>query len=129
MSGIFSGALAAGFLAAVAMVASGMERSVATAAAEPSYDGRAFRLQIGGAASCVVEKGADARGGAAVDLHGCEKLSPEFAAVRFWQERGDGVVAFTREDGGVVVEFAVADGVAYQTFRPGAPLASLIALN
>lgn len=133
MSGIFSGTAIAGLLAAVAMVAAGHDGTAPESTLQkPMFAGQAYKLQIGGdSESCVVEKGkADATGDAALKFNGgCADRYPRVAGARFWSERPDGSVAFTRSDGKTVIEFAVADGVAYQSFEPGAPLASLIALN
>lgn len=133
MSGIFSGTIAAGLLAAVAMVAAGYDGPKRPLAAEHSpYSGRAFQLQVGGdAGNCVVEKvDADMSGSARLTFNSvCEGLYPRIANASFWSESQDGSVAFTRADGAVVIEFSVSDGAAYESFQPGAPLAALIALN
>lgn len=133
MSGIFSGAIAAGLLATVAMVAAGHEGAMsAPAAKDAPWADQAYRLQIrGDAHSCVVERGSvDMRGSAALKVNsGCETLYPSLADAQFWSESPDGTVAFTQADGGVVLEFSVSDGAAYESFQPGAPLAALIALN
>lgn len=133
MSGIFSGTIAAGLLATVAMVAAGHDRTAPEAAdAYASWADQVYRLQVGGdAQSCVVERGSlDMRGNAAIELNsGCETVYPALAGAELWSEGPDGTVAFKQENGAVVLEFSVSDGVAYQTFQPGAPLASLIALN
>lgn len=133
MSGIFSGTMMAGLLAAAAVVAIGHEPEASPAEASGALSAeQVFRLQVGGdAGNCVVERGVlDMRGNANLTFNSaCEDHYPRLAGARLWSEDADGTVAFTQENGAVVIEFSVSDGVAYQTFQPGAPLASLIALN
>lgn len=133
MSGIFSGAMAAGLLATVAMVAAGHEGASSQAMAQDArWASQSYRLQLAGDAHfCLVERGSlDMRGNAEVRMNsGCEGIYSSLANARFWTERAGGDVALTSDDGTVLIEFAVSDGAAYVTFQPGAPLASLIALN
>lgn len=132
MSGIFSGTIAAGLLATVAMVAAGRDGADPLAMKRAPAADQAYQLQLGGDAhSCVVERGSlDMRGSAALKLNsGCEKLYPGLAGAQRWSEDADGTVAFVQQNGTVVIQFAVSDGAAYESFQPGAPLASLIALN
>ena len=49
--------------------------------------------------------------------------------VRFWQERDDAVVVFSRDGIDDLVTFAVADGVAYESFRPASALISVVAVD
>jgi hypothetical protein len=132
MSGFFSGALAAGLLATVAMVTASHGGRAPAPDSDGAMAGQTYRLQFsGGAHSCLVERDElDMRGDAGVSVKtGCEEMDPRLADARFWSEGADGTVIFTASDGAVLIEFAVADGVAYQSFQPGTPLASLIALN
>jgi hypothetical protein len=136
MNVILSGALGAGLLAAIAVVASGQEPAdrlaeVKTAAMTPRAL-EAYRLQFAGAEqACTVERGTIRADGSSTLLLDpeCEKQYPRLAAARFWREKADGTVTFIKGDGSVVFEFGVSDGAAYESFEPGAPLISLTALN
>ena len=57
----------------------------------------------------------------------CEGLLPGLSDVRFWQEGSDGSVVLGRNLADQLISFAVADGVAYESFRPTSALISLAA--
>jgi hypothetical protein len=57
----------------------------------------------------------------------CERLLPGLSKVRFWRERDDGAIVFSREGADDLVAFGAADGVAYESFRPVSALISLAA--
>jgi len=57
----------------------------------------------------------------------CLAARPELAAVRFWLDRPDGTVALAGADGRVRVEFAAADGAAYESYNPRFPVMTLFA--
>ena len=57
----------------------------------------------------------------------CAGLNAGLADARWWLERADGTVAFAREDGHVVAEFAMADGAAYESYAPRLPIMTLLA--
>lgn len=57
----------------------------------------------------------------------CAEMMPRLADVRYWQEDDAGGVIFAAADGRPVVEFFAADGVAYESLRPAAPLMALTA--
>ena len=57
----------------------------------------------------------------------CPRLVPDLSDARRWRENADGTVTIVDDDGGALIEFAVADGLAYESFRAGAPLVSLVA--
>jgi hypothetical protein len=60
---------------------------------------------------------------------GCDDVLPGLSRARHWQERDDGSVVISVDGGKAIVSFAVADGVAYESFAPRSPLISLIAEN
>lgn len=57
----------------------------------------------------------------------CSAVAPELAGAQRWMQRRDGSVAFVRDDGSVVAEFAAADGAALESFRPREPILTLFA--
>lgn len=63
------------------------------------------------------------------------RLSPEcgqlpiLSGVGQWRAKGDETVALADGNGRARIEFARADGVAYETFRPNAPLMAMIAVD
>ena len=57
----------------------------------------------------------------------CSEINPELTGARYWIERPNGRIAFAEDDGDVVAEFAVADGAAFETFDPDAPMMVLLA--
>lgn len=58
---------------------------------------------------------------------GCVAGNPGLAEARYWLERRDGTVAFSGEDGRIVVEFAAADGAAFESYSPPQPVMTLFA--
>ena len=56
----------------------------------------------------------------------CLDLVPGLAGARWWLEREDGTVAFAADNGKVVAEFALADGVAYESYAPRQPIMTLL---
>lgn len=51
------------------------------------------------------------------------------ARAHYWLERPDGSVAFSGRDGNIIAEFAVADGAAFESYSPTAPVITLQALD
>jgi hypothetical protein len=97
---------------------------------QPSSDGR-YLLWSGDDLACAVVRGKAAGDGAymlSADAD-CERLLPGLSKVRFWQERDDAVVVFSRDGIDDLVTFAVADGVAYESFRPASALISVVAAD
>lgn len=88
-----------------------------------------FLLQAGGRdAGCFVSAAPVPDEKKALDIDpACLDLVPGLAGARWWIERGDGTVAFTRHDGALVAEFAVGDGAAYESYAPRAPIMTLLA--
>ena len=87
-------------------------------------------LSSGSEATCLVRKGVDR--GALVELSidaSCDEVMPGLSSVRFWQEAQDGSVTFSVDGSKAVVTFAAADGVAYESFKPRAPVISLVTLD
>ncbi|MDP3896574.1 MAG: hypothetical protein Q8Q62_07850 [Mesorhizobium sp.] len=96
----------------------------------PADSGRSYRLtSTGSDASCIVVKGAQLKDGVsevAVDVR-CSEFLPELSSVRYWRDNSDGSVAFAGLGRAAILEFALSDGFDYESFRPGAPLVSLVA--
>lgn len=59
----------------------------------------------------------------------CPDLGGDLNAARWWQDREDGSIAFMKDDGGVVAEFAVADGAAFVSYEPRQPILTLLAAD
>lgn len=132
----FPALVAVGLVLGVAVAVTGAPPDTATASslAAPAKAGGAaagnrFLLRSAGDLACEVVRGpATGSGGYALQPEaGCERLLPGLSEVRFWQERDDAVVVFSRDGTDGVVTFAVADGVAYESFRPASALISLAA--
>ncbi len=58
---------------------------------------------------------------------GCVTDNPGLAEARYWLDRRDGTVAFSGADGRIVVEFAAADGAAFESYSPPQPVMTLFA--
>ncbi len=101
----------------------GASREIATAS-----DGHYSLYRVGGAERCLVERAGDAAQGRfhLVLEPGCGEVDERLALVRFGRDEGDGLLSFLSEDGSSVVEFAVADGIAYESVRPEAPIFQLL---
>ncbi|MEO3384723.1 hypothetical protein [Mesorhizobium sp. CAU 1741] len=56
----------------------------------------------------------------------CTGVNADVSTARWWQERPDGSVALLRSDGGLVAEFAVADGAAFESYNPVSPILVLL---
>lgn len=56
----------------------------------------------------------------------CNELMPGLSALRFWKEGSDGSVTFSSNGSDAPVLFAVADGVAYESYKPSRPLLSIV---
>lgn len=96
----------------------------------PADRGREYRLiSTGSDASCLVVKGAQLKDGVSevtVDVR-CRELMPELSGVKYWRDNSDGSIAFASFGQTPILEFALSDGFDYESFRPGAPLVSLVA--
>ena len=89
-----------------------------------------FMLHLAGVErSCLIDKGVELVDGISQLSVGedCPRLVPELSDARRWRENADGTVTIVDDDGGALIEFALADGLAYESFRAGAPLVSLVA--
>jgi hypothetical protein len=136
MNPSFTALVAVGLALSVAAVAKGKPPEAAlalavlpTAKTEVRTDGNHYRLRSITNLACGLIRGAAADDGSyslRADLD-CERLLPGLSEVRFWQERDDGVIVFSRNGADDVITFAVADGVAYESFRPASALISLAA--
>lgn len=131
---LMSGAAAFGLLGSAAVVAlePGEADTARTHAAEivagKQEPATHFQLSMPGREStCALSKGesvSPTRTRLSLGQN-CDTLLPELAEARYWREAPDGSVAFTGRNGRAIVTFAAADGLAYETFEPGSPLASL----
>ena len=129
---LFPAVVAVGLAFGVAVVAKGKppETGVASMiapAAKASVDTESYRLRSANDRACRLSRGAEAGAGTyAVRADpDCERLLPGLSKVRFWQERDDGIVDFSRDGTDELVTFAEADGIAYESFRPASVLISL----
>ena len=88
-----------------------------------------FVLRLAGNLRCEIARSEAASNGVYTLRAGseCEHLLPGLSEVRFWQEHVDGSVVLGRNLADDLVSFAVADGVAYESFKPASALISLTA--
>jgi len=122
----------AGALAVAGALSGGPELDETTTAAIAPASGQAARFTLvsaGDEAACtlVAEQtpaGTMRRLALARD---CLAAAAELADVRFWLDRPDGTVALAGADGRVRVEFAPADGAAYESYNPRFPVMTLLA--
>jgi hypothetical protein len=105
--------------------------SEATPVVREMSAGETFLVRaLGSDESCRVRKAVMLGGVAELDVEpGCDDVLPGLSRARHWQERDDGSVVISVDGGKAIVSFAVADGVAYESFAPRSPLISLIAEN
>jgi hypothetical protein len=130
---LFPAVVAVGLAFGLAVVAKGKPPETAVASmitparAGTGADGDRYRLQSVSDRACRVSRGAETGAGTyAIRADAdCERLLPGLSKVRFWQERDDGIVVFSRDGTDELVTFAEADGVAYESFRPASALISL----
>jgi hypothetical protein len=126
-------ALAGGSMFAAVAIAGLKLHSQAQAAPEisPTAAVEAFRLQASGdPAGCAIEKAIG--GGPLVGVsvaQDCDGLLPGLSKIRYWREDADGTVTLSADGKTASVVFGPADGVAYESLKPRAPLMSLIASN
>lgn len=124
--------LLAGALAAIGAYLGGpdLDETVTSAIAPVSgQDGRFMLVTADGETACalVAEPALDGTMRRVALAPGCLAVNPELAAMRFWLDRPDGTVALAGADGRVRVEFAVADGAAYESYNPRFPVMTLLA--
>jgi hypothetical protein len=126
-------ALVAIGLALSAIAATGKSPDTAVLASatrsDAREDGDRFRLRSMDNLSCEIVRGAVASDGV-YSLRAdpeCDRLLLGLSRVRFWQERNGGVIVFGGNLADDLISFAVADGVAYESFRPASALISLTA--
>lgn len=111
----------------------GLDMSATASIAPASRLEDSFRLiSAGGEAGECLVSAARAQDGARRPLRlsaGCATGSPGLSAARYWLDRRDGTVALSGDDGRVLAEFAIGDGVAYESYEPSYPPMMLIALD
>lgn len=99
--------------------------TVATA----SVTNESYLLQFAGFdTSCTIRR-ADASAAGDTRLVIGESCPDTLAGVSHWRDNADGSVSFVSTDGQTVLDFAQGDGAAYETFRTGSPLATLVAAD
>lgn len=93
------------------------------------YPSTVYRIETAESAdSCHIEKGAVVADGKSF-LHvddDCKSIYPGISDAKFWVEDEDGAVSFTENGVDPIVTFSVADGAAYESFKPHAPMLSLM---
>ncbi len=98
---------------------------VPAAKADVRADSNRYLLRSAGNLSCKVIRGGSEGAYTLRAGPDCERLLPGLSKVRFWQERDDGAIVFSRDGADELVAFAAADGAAYESFRPASALISL----
>lgn len=124
-------ALIGGMVLAMVAVAGFRLQSRPAAEAAPDPAVEMFQLQASGdAATCLVEKAVGAGALSHVIVApDCEAVMPGLSKIRYWREQADGTVALSPDGRTPTVVFGLADGVAYESVAPRAPLMALIASN
>ena len=125
--------VAVGLLAGAGLLGENLDASLpsaeAAAIAVPTPERETYHLRRGGGSvSCIVARGADLSEGLS-ELRvepSCEEVMAGMATVKYWRESDDETVIFSRDGADTLVTFALADGAAYETFTPAAPLLSLV---
>lgn len=116
-------------VAAVAVVASSDRFAGVTTHSAATAAGETYLLQFAGFdASCTIRRAPAFNTGDARLVVG-DGCSDTLAGASLWRDNADGSVSFLSPNGRTVLEFAQSDGAAYETFRAGAPLATLIAAD
>lgn len=120
--------LGAAIAVAAAMASTGRLAGDSVDATQQAPD-EAYVLQFAGLdASCTIRRLPTLDGGDARLMVG-EGCSDAMGGAVLWHDNGDGSVSFVSANGQPILDFAQGDGAAYETFRPGAPLASLVATD
>jgi hypothetical protein len=119
--------LAVGLLAGAGLIGEKSDASQPSEATGIAQESGIYHLKRGGGSvSCIVARGADLSEGLS-ELRvepSCEDVMPGMATVKYWRETDDTVI-FSRDGDDALVTFAMADGVAYESFAPASPLLSL----
>ena len=132
MSGLYTGVALAFALAALSssVFLPWQEKDTMTVSSIRSHDDVSTRFELRsserqGACSIVIGEGQGEKHTLRAGI-GCAGVHPALAAARWWEERPDGSVAFLRPDGGIVAEFAIADGAAFESYNPLSPILVLL---
>jgi len=97
--------------------------------APASAANESYLLQFAGFdASCMIRRAHASVAGDTRLVIG-ENCPDTLAGVSHWRDNADGSVSFLSPNGRTVLEFAQGDGAAYETFRAGSPLATLVAAD
>ena len=132
MSALYPGVAIAVMLAAVSSGALLQTQEIDTTVVSSvrTPDDRSMRFQLfssewpDGCTISVGEAGRERQKFSADET--CGQVHPDLLAASWWQERSDGSVAVLRPDGGVVAEFSVADGAAFESSSPPSPILVLM---
>lgn len=84
--------------------------------------GEVYRVSSG-VRSCTLSKAAPSAEGISklrADRR-CDEVLPGLAGAKVWRENADGSVTINAENAAQLVTLSVADGAAYETFRPADP--------
>jgi hypothetical protein len=107
-----------------------LHEGLPAAQAKPAGTSERYRL-VGESSSCTIYRG-PLLGEGLNDLvipAECNDLMPGLSALRFWKEGGDGSVAFSSNGSDTPLLFSVADGAAYESYKPSRPLLSIVEAN
>lgn len=103
------------------------DKEMPAPATKPTGGPKQYRL-VGVNASCTIHRGpllANRLNDLVIPPE-CNELMPGLSALRFWKEENDGLVAFSSNGSDTQVLFAVADGAAYESYKPSRPILSII---
>lgn len=132
MSALYPGMAVAVMLAAVSSGAlmQTQETDPMVVSSVPAPDGEALRFQLFSSErpeGCNIFIGESVRERQTFSAdQTCSQVHPDLLAASWWQERPDGSIAVLRPDGGLVAEFAVADGAAFESYSPPSPILVLM---
>ena len=98
--------------------------------ADAGRNGERYQLRSMDDFSCEIVRGNAASDGVYPMRAGpeCDRLLAGLSTARFWKER-DGLIVFGRNIADDLISFSVADGVAYESFRPASALISMTAAD
>lgn len=88
--------------------------------------GEVYRVSSG-VRSCTLSKAAPSAAGISTlraDRR-CDEVLPGLAGAKLWRENADGSVTIDADDAPQLITLSVADGAAYETFRPADPQITL----
>lgn len=128
MKGMMSAAAALGLVGSIYLASADLKMPSEAAATAGKVFNRYRLISPDHDASCVVAKGPEIESGLSeIAISGdCGTFGGDMSAAKYWRENKDGSIVFMGVDQPVILEFALSDGMAYESFRPGSPLVSLV---